>query len=60
MGPSNPTVGRVRPGEPLHNVFHNVGSLGQTRPTWFMVSMHAEMAWRLPMNRVFRTAGPLW
>jgi len=31
--PMNRKVGRVRPGEPPHNVLHKVGSLGQTRPT---------------------------
>jgi hypothetical protein len=46
----NHKVGRVRPGEPPHNVFHKAGSLGQTRPTGFMVPMHAGTAWRLSMN----------
>ncbi len=31
--PLKRTVGRARPGEPPRNVFNNVGSLGQTRPT---------------------------
>jgi len=55
--PMNRTVGRVRPGEPPHNVFHKVGSLGQTRPTRFMGSKRE--IWfggSLPMNHLVRSS----